>query len=43
MKHIFLIHSHTLFLTAMGVLDFLKIDKEAVVFLYSWHYSNSLI
>lgn len=43
MKHVFLIHSHTLFLTAMGVLDFLKIDKEAVVFLYSRHYSNSLI
>lgn len=43
MKYVFIIHSHTTFLTAMGVRDFLKIDNEDVIFLYSRNYSNSLI
>lgn len=42
MKHVFLIHSHTLFLTAVGVIEKENIAKEDVIFLYSRNYSNSL-
>lgn len=42
-QHVFLIHSHTLFLTAMGVIDLMKVDRKDVVFLYSRHYNNTLI
>ncbi len=38
MKHIFLIHSHTLFLTAIGVIDKEQIRKEDVIFIYSRNY-----
>lgn len=41
-QHVFIIHSHTTFLTAMGVLDYMKINIKDVVFLYSRNYSNSL-
>lgn len=43
LQHVFIIHSHTTFLTSMGVLDFIKANKKDIVFLYSRHYNNSLI
>lgn len=42
MKHIFLIHSHTLFLTSIGVIEKENLAKEDVIFLYSRNYNNSL-
>ena len=42
MKHVFIIHSHTTFLTATGVIDFLHLQEDDVVFLYSRNYSNTL-
>ncbi len=42
MKHVFLIHSHTICLTALGVIDRLKLKVEDVVFVYWRHYKNSL-
>lgn len=41
-QYVFIIHSHTTFLTAMGVLDYIKADIKNAVFLYSRHYSNSV-
>ena len=38
MKHIFLIHSHTLFLTSLGVIEKEKLPKEDVIFVYSRNY-----
>lgn len=38
MKHIFLIHSHTLLLTALGVIEKEKLSKENVIFVYSRNY-----
>lgn len=42
MKHIFLIHSHTLFLTAVGVIEKEHLKKEDIIFVYSRNYKNSL-
>lgn len=42
MKHIFLIHSHTLLLTALGVIEKENIPKEDVIFIYSRNYQNVL-
>ena len=42
MKHLFLIHSHTIFLTSIGVIGKLNLKKEDVVFIYSRHYKNNL-
>lgn len=33
MKHVFIVHSHTLFLTSLGVIDYLHLDSTDVVFL----------
>lgn len=43
MKHVFLIHSHTVFLTTMGVINKLNLNSENVVFIYFRNYTNSLI
>lgn len=42
MKHLFIAHSHTVFLTAVGVIEKLNLDKKDVVFMYTRHYKNSL-
>lgn len=43
MKHTFLIHSHTVFLTALGVIEKLNINSENVIFIYFRNYVNSVI
>lgn len=42
MKHVFVINSHTTFLTSMGVVDYLKIPSNDVIFLYVRNYKNSV-
>ena len=42
MKHVFLINSHTTFLTAMGIIEYLKLSNDDIVFLYLRHYKNSV-
>lgn len=43
MKHVFIIHSHTTFLSAYGVIKLKNIEEKEVIFLYSRNYSNSII
>lgn len=43
MKHIFIAHSHSLFLSVLGVIDFLKLKEDEVIIIYTRKYSNSLI
>lgn len=43
MKHIFIIHSHTVFLTAMGVVEYEKLPSCNVVFVYGRNYKQSLM
>ena len=43
MKFVFIIQSHTTFLTSMGVIDYLHLKEEDVIMLYMRHYSNSVI
>lgn len=38
MKHIFLIHNHTLFLTSLGVIEREKISPNDIIFVYSRNY-----
>ena len=40
MKHIFIIHSHTLFLSSLGVINKLKLSKKDVIFLFHRHYKT---
>lgn len=41
-KHIFLIHSHTTFLTSVGVIEKENLAQEDVIFILSRHYKNIL-
>lgn len=43
MKQIFLINSHTQFLTSLGVISHLKIKPSEVIFIYSRNYNNNLL
>lgn len=43
MKHLFIINSHTTFLTSMGVVEYLKLNENDVYFLYVRNYNNSII
>ncbi|MDI9873359.1 polysialyltransferase family glycosyltransferase [Flectobacillus rivi] len=43
MRHLFYIHSHTTFLTALGTVSFLNLKNEDVVFVYSRNYKNTII
>lgn len=38
MKHVFIAHSHTLFLSSMGTIDYLSLNKEDVIFLCTRNY-----
>ena len=40
MKHFFFIHSHTLFLTSLGVVDYLDLPHKDVIFWYSRNYKS---
>jgi hypothetical protein len=40
MKHIFLIHSHTLYLTAIGTIEYLNLKQDEVIFIYSRNYKT---
>lgn len=42
MKHIFFIHSHTLFLSSLGIINKLGIEAGDVLFLFSRHYRTVL-
>ena len=42
MKHVFVINSHTTFMTAMGVINFKKILHRDVVLIYTRNYVNSI-
>lgn len=43
MKYVFVINSHTTFLTSLGTIDYLKLPQKDVLFLYVRHYKNSFI
>ncbi|MEN2400554.1 polysialyltransferase family glycosyltransferase [Flavobacterium sp. MC2016-06] len=43
MKYLFYAHTHTLFLTALGVVNYLKLKPEDVIFLYTRNYANKSI
>lgn len=40
MKHLFFIHSHTLFLTSLGVVEYLNLPHKDVLFVYSRNYKS---
>ena len=42
MKHLFFIHSHTLFLTSIGVVDYLNLPHKDVLFVYSRNYKTTI-
>lgn len=43
MKHVFIINSHTTFLTAVGCVDFLKLSPQDILFIYVRNYKNSIM
>lgn len=43
MKHLFYIHSHTMFLTALGTIEYLQLKEEEIVFLYTRNYKSTII
>ena len=42
MKHVFVINSHTTFLTSMGTVDYLRLRDKDVIFLYKRNYRNQV-
>lgn len=42
MKHVFVINSHTTFLTAMGTVEYLKLKDNDVIFIYKRNYCNKV-
>ena len=40
MKHVFIIHSHTLFLSSLGVINKLGLKEDEVLFLFHRHYKT---
>lgn len=43
MKHVFIINSHTTFMTAMGVINLNKISYSDIILIYTRNYKNSLL
>lgn len=43
MKHIFIINSHTTFLSSIGTINLLKLEEKDIVFIYIRKYSNNII
>lgn len=42
MKHVFIVHSHTLFLTSMGAIEYLHLNHKNVIFICTRNYDTSL-
>jgi len=42
MKHVFIINSHTTFLTALGTVKYLKLKNEDVILVYTRNYRNEV-
>ena len=42
MKHVFIINSHTTFLTSVGTVEYLKLNDCDVIFVYVRNYKNSV-
>ena len=42
MKHVFVINSHTTFLTSMGVISYLDLHDDDVIFIYIRNYRNTI-
>lgn len=42
MKHVFIINSHTMFLTSMGTVELEKLSNQDVIFIYTRNYCNSV-
>ena len=42
MKHVFIINSHTTFLTALGTVEYLKLKDEDVILVYTRNYRNEV-
>lgn len=42
MKHVFVINSHTTFLTAMGAVDYLGLEAEDIILIYVRNYKNKI-
>lgn len=42
MKHVFVINSHTTFLTALGTVNYLKLKDEDVILIYTRNYANKV-
>ena len=42
MKHVFVINSHTTFLTSMGVIPYLGLNDDDVIFIYIRNYKNTI-
>lgn len=42
MKNVFIINSHTTFLTALGTVEYLKLKDEEVILVYTRNYSNEI-
>ena len=43
MKHLFVINSHTTFLTAMGTVEYLHLSEDGVIFAYMRNYKNTVV
>ena len=43
MKHIFLIHSNTVLLSALGAIEYEGIPRKDILFLYSRHFSSTIV
>lgn len=43
MKYVFVVHSHTLFLTSLGVIDYLALKHEDVILLHTRNYRTSIV
>ena len=43
MKHLFVINSHTTCMTALGVIDYLHLNKDDIIFVLVRNYKNILI
>lgn len=43
MKHLFIIHSHTTFLTALGTIHYLNVSEKDCIMLFSRNYTNDVV
>lgn len=43
MKHVFIINSHTTFLTAIGTINYLKLSINSIILIFVRHYHNTVL